>query len=95
MKVELSLNLPSGVIRLTSALKAAGYTRKSGFKRAQLLNTTGGTLYFSRRSDVDNNNGKPVDQGKKSPNLVSGTGLVDVYIHSAAGGVAQFSGDAK
>jgi hypothetical protein len=92
------ITLAAGVTRLVTALQAAGYTGRFGFTRANLLNLTGATIYFARRSDVDASNGRPIEDAESHSFSSGNPGTVDfnkMYVFSAAGGTADFSGETR
>ncbi len=92
------ITLGAGVTRLVTALQTAGYTGRFGFTRANLLNSTGAIIYFARRSDVSAANGRPINN-TDSHNFAAGSpGTVDfnkMYVYSAAGGTAHFTGETR
>jgi hypothetical protein len=92
------ITLGAGVTHLPTALRAAGYTGRFGFTRVQLLNKTGSLMYFARRNDVSAANGKPI-ANDAAENFQSGNpGSVDMnnmFLFSAAGGTAHFSGETR
>jgi len=92
------ITLAAGVTRLVTALQAAGYTGRFGFTRANLLNKTGAAIYFARRSDVDATNGKPIANDAAELFMSGSPGTVDLnkmYVFSAGGGTAHFSGETR
>lgn len=92
------ITLAAGVNRLVTVLQAAGYQGRFGFTRADLLNQTGDLIYFARRSDVSAANGRPLNNDQSHHFQPSGIGTVDLYqmyVYSAAGGDAYFTGDTR
>jgi hypothetical protein len=90
--------LAAGANSLVTVLQAAGYTGRFGFTRADLTNQTGAPIYFARRSDVDNTNGRPIEDGLGYEWKAGSPGSIDLnkmYVYSAAGGTAQFSGETR
>jgi hypothetical protein len=83
---------------MVTVLQAAGYTGRFGFTRANLRNATGAAIYFARRSDVDASNGRIIDSDDAYDFKAGNPGTVDfnkMYVFSAAGGTAYFSGETR
>jgi hypothetical protein len=92
------ITLVAGVTHVPSALKAAGYSGRYGFTRAKLLNKTGALIYFGRRSDVSAANGHPINNDADERFQSGNPGTVDLnqmYVFSAGGGNAHFSGETR
>ena len=92
------ITLGAGVTRLVTALQAAGYTGRFGFTRATLSNSTGAIIYFGRRSDLSATTGRPIEAADSHHFAAGSPGTVDfnkMYVYSAAGGTAYFTGETR
>ncbi len=92
------ITLGAGVTRLVTALQTAGYTGRFGFTRATLSNNSGAIIHFGRRSDVSAANGHPIANLDSYHFQAGSPGTVDfnkMYVYSAAGGTAHFTGETR
>jgi hypothetical protein len=94
----ITLNADPTTTRAVTALQAAGYTGRFGFTRVTLLNKTGNTIYFARRSDVSAANGRPIENDESYTFETSSPGTIDfnqMYFYSLPGGTVQFTGETR
>jgi len=92
------ITLAAGITHIPTALQAAGYTGRYGFVSANLKNLTGASIYFARRSDVSAANGREIPDADEYHFQATGRGTRDfykMYVYSAAGGTAHFSGETR